>query len=94
MQGINTAPAHELLQRKNTVDNHSTRPTQSGAASALSSYSFGPMTTGGKSSSSSAAAGIAGSNALHNPLVKHSSATLTALQSVDPNGTLTEATKS
>lgn len=87
MQAVTAAPAHELLQRKDRADSHSTRPTQRGTAAALSSYSFGPMDTSNKSTDEAgarkAAKGIQGSAQLHNPLFSHSAAMVTTLQSVD-----------
>lgn len=87
MQAVTAAPAHELLQRKDRADSHSIRPTQRGTTAAISSYSFGPLDTSNKSTGDAAdrktAKGIQGSAALHNPLISHSAAMVTTLQSVD-----------
>ncbi|MBX9635773.1 MAG: hypothetical protein K2X44_12390 [Magnetospirillum sp.] len=95
MQAISAAPAHELLQRKDAAAGHSTRKTTNGAASAFSSYSFGPMDTKGGSPEEAGSKGlktIQGSAALHNPLAAHSALAVTALQSVSNDaGTLTAA---
>lgn len=85
MQAVSAAPAHELLQRKDNANNHSTRKTSSGASSAFKSYAFGPMDTKGASPEDAGKSGlkaIQGSAALHNPLVGHSALAVTAMQSV------------
>ncbi len=43
MQAISAGPAHLLLNRKDNPADHSTRPAKTGAASAFSSYAFGPL---------------------------------------------------
>ncbi|HTH15266.1 MAG TPA: hypothetical protein VL974_01325 [Magnetospirillum sp.] len=84
MQAVTAAPAHELLQRKDQADSHSTRKTQRATASMMSTYSFGPMDTSNKSTSGdSTAKGINGIATLHNPLKSHSTSMVTTLQSVD-----------
>lgn len=85
MQAVSAAPAHELLQRKDNADSHSTRKTTNGASSAFASYSFGPMDTKGTNSEETSTTdlkAIQGSAALHNPLIAHSAASVTTLQSV------------
>jgi hypothetical protein len=86
MQGVSAAPAHELLQRKDQTDSHSTRKTQRGALGALASYSFGPMDTSNKTTGEAAdrkaAAGVKGAVAQQNPLLSHSAAMVTTLQAV------------
>lgn len=87
MPAVTAAPAHELLQRKDRADSHSTRPTKRATASALSTYSFGPMDTSNKSTGEGAArkaaTGLAGTAMLHNPLRSHSATMVTTLQTVD-----------
>ncbi|MBC7906552.1 MAG: hypothetical protein H7Y60_07370 [Rhodospirillaceae bacterium] len=86
MQAVSAAPAHEMLQRKDAANNHSTRKTSSGASSAFKSYAFGPMDTKGGTPEEVSKTGlkaIQGSAALHNPLVRHSALAVTALQNVD-----------
>ena len=43
MVAISGAAAHILLNKKEEASSHSTRPEKSGAASAFSSYGFGPL---------------------------------------------------
>lgn len=84
MQAVSAAPAHELLQRKDNTNNHSTRKSGRGAADAFKSYAFGPMDTKSTSPEDAGKSGlkaIQGSAALHNPLVRHSALAVTALQS-------------
>lgn len=86
MQAVAAAPAHELLQRKNSADSHSTRPATHGTAAAFASYAFGPMDSQGGSPEkvgTKTLKTIQGSAALHNPLAAHSAAAVTALQAVD-----------
>jgi hypothetical protein len=95
MQAVSATPAHELLQRKDEVDGHSTRKTQRGAMGALSSYSFGPLETSNKTTGEAAdrkaAGSIKGSLAQHNPLMSHSAAMVTTLQSVENAAATTSA---
>lgn len=87
MQAVTAAPAHELLQRKDQADSHSTRKTQRATASMLGSYSFGPANTSNKTSAeattNSVAQGVKGIATVHNPLKSHTNAMVTTLQSVD-----------
>lgn len=87
MHAVTAAPAHELLQRKDRADTHSTRPTQRATAAALGTYAFGPMDSSNKSTGDEAAhkatKGLAGTAMLHNPLKSHSAAMVTTLQAVD-----------
>ena len=87
MQAVTAAPSHELLQRKDRTDTHSTRPTQRATAAALGTYSFGPMDMSNKSTGDDtdrkATKGLAGTAMLNNPLKSHSPAMVTTLQSVD-----------
>lgn len=88
MHAVTAAPAHELMQRKDRADSHSTRPAQRATAAALGTYSFGPMDMSNKRTSDDtgrkATKGLAGAAMVHNnPLKSHSPAMVTTLQTVD-----------
>lgn len=68
MTPVSNSPAHLLLQRKDQDDQHSTRKTRDGAASAFSTYSFGPLDGDDGQSTKKDGAQFKGILAQHNPL--------------------------
>ncbi|MBI5165048.1 MAG: hypothetical protein HY985_14245 [Magnetospirillum sp.] len=75
MTPVAATPAHLLLNRKDERDDHSTRPTQRGAASAFSSYGFGPLSEKGSTDKAAQGAPVTG-----NPLGASSLSWVTQVQ--------------
>lgn len=80
MQAVSSAPAHELLQRKDRADTHATRPQQRGAISAFASYGFGPVKGSGSPSDLKSDSANPITSNMHNPLKAHALPGLTAIQ--------------